>query len=122
MNPRLNIALGDWPQFVRVGDPPDLWETPQIGSLFLSEIDRKTGGALLIYSTAGIFSVDWLKKFDTALPLDYVMVSNIEKSWYLTPLIDKWKRTLNTAPKVISGLLLEGEHFRRAYAYDLENY
>ena len=104
MKPRLNIAPGDGPKFTPVGVPPDLWERPQMGSLSLSEIGRKTGGAILVYLAAGNFLVDGRKKFDAALPSDEVAVSNIEKNWDLTPLIEKWKRRPDTAPNVIIGI------------------
>ena len=104
MHPKFNKAPGDGPKFAPVGVPPHLWERPQMTPLTLREIGKQTGGALLIYLAAGNFLVDGRKKFDAALPSDEIAVSNIEKNWDLSTLIEKWRKQPHLTPKVILGV------------------
>lgn len=104
MSPRFNKALGDGHKFAPVGVPPELWERPQMRPISLSAIGRETGGALLVYLSAGDFLQDGRKKFDAGLPLDVNAVLNIEKNWDISRLIEKWKAKPETAPKVLIGI------------------
>jgi len=104
MKPCFNKAPGDGPKFVPVGVPPDLWERPQMVPLTLGQIGRQSGGALLVYLAAGDFLVDGRKKFDAALPSDEIAVSNIEKNWDITRLVEKWRIRPESIPKVLIGI------------------
>jgi len=104
MKPRFNKAPGDGPKFAPVGVPPNLWERPQMEPLTLWQIGRHSGGALLVYLAAGDFLVDGRKKFDAALPSDEIAVSNIEKNWDITRLVEKWRMRPESIPKVLIGI------------------
>jgi hypothetical protein len=104
LNPRFNKSPGDGPKFVPVGVPPALWERPRLPELSLRQIGIRTGGALLVYLSAGDYLSDGRKKFDAALPSDSDAVSNIEKNWDLNALIDYWDRYPSAIPKVILGI------------------
>jgi len=110
MKPKFNKAPGDGPKFSPVGVPPDLWERPQLKPLTLSSIGRETGGALLVYLAAGDFLIDGRKKFDAALPSDADAVSNMEKNWDLTRLIEKWRENPLSAPRVLIGVHGKVDH------------
>ncbi len=104
LNPELNHAPGDGPQFVPVGVPPGLWERPQMDPLTLREIGIATGGALLVYLAPGDQLRDGRKKFDAALPTDQDAVSNIEMSWDIDRHLDEWRSSPSAAPKVVLGV------------------
>ena len=104
MAPKFNRAPGDGPKFAPVGVPPHLWERPQMKPLTLGQIGRMTGGALLVYLSPGKRLRDGRLKFDAALPDDEIAASNIERSWDLRPLLDRWVERPQSAPKVILGI------------------
>jgi hypothetical protein len=110
MNPEFNIAPGDGPKFSPVGVPPELWERPQMKPLTLGEIGRKTGGALLVYLSAGDFLRDGRRKFNAALPSDSDAVSNIEKTWDIGSLVEQWKTKPELIPNVLIGIHGKVQH------------
>jgi len=110
MNPEFNIAPGDGPKFSPIGVPPDLWERPRMKPMTLAEIGRETGGALLVYLSAGDFLRDGRRKFNAALPSDADAVSNIEKTWDIGSLIDKWKSNPDLTPKILLGIHGKVQH------------
>lgn len=110
MNPEFNIAPGEGPQFLPIGVPPELWERPRMKPMTLAEIGRETGGALLVYLSAGDFLRDGRRKFNAALPSDAEAVSNIEKNWDIGSLIEKWKTKPELAPKVLIGIHGKVQH------------
>jgi hypothetical protein len=63
-----------------------------------------SGGALLVYLSAGDFLRDGRRKFNAALPSDSDAVSNIEKSWDLSGLMGGWLARPQTIPRVVVGV------------------
>jgi hypothetical protein len=104
LKPKFNNAPGDGPKFLPVGVPSHLWERPRLPELSLSQIGRITGGALLVYLSPGDYLRDGRKKFDPAAPSDAVAVSNIEKNWDLQSLVEQWRSSPASIPRVIVGI------------------
>jgi len=104
LDPRFNRSPGDGPKFTPVGVPSALWERPRMPELSLRQIGRQAGGALLVYLAPGDFLRDGRRKFNAATPSDRDAVSNIEKNWDLTKLIENWRKYPNSIPNVIVGI------------------
>lgn len=104
MSPRLNRSPGDGPKFAPVGVPSSLWERPRMPKLSLRQIGLMTGGALLVYLAPGDFLQDGRRKFNAAIPSDRDAVSNVEKYWDLTKLVERWRKFPRSIPNVIVGV------------------
>jgi hypothetical protein len=81
-----------------------------MSELSLRQIGLKAGGALLVYLAPGDFLKDGRRNFNAAVPSDRDAVSNIEKNWDLTRLIEFWRKYLKARPNVIVGILGRVDH------------
>lgn len=64
--PEFNRAPGEGPKFRPVGVPPELADRTTLPALSLSEIGKRTGGALLVYLASG----DYLKDVERDAQVD----------------------------------------------------
>lgn len=120
LNPRFNRSPGEGPAFAPLGVPPHLSERIQQPALSLSQIGKATGGALLVYLAPGLFLPDGRKKFDAAQPTDDDAVENIERSWDIEALLERWNRCPSTAPKVLVGIHGKPKHRFIAAALEID--
>jgi hypothetical protein len=104
IDPEFNRVAGSGPKFVPLGVPPELKERPTLDPLALSELGRRTGGALLVYLAPGTQLSDGREKYDPAYPADEVIVSNIEGVWDLGRHLDEWRRRPDQGPQVLLGI------------------
>lgn len=104
VQPRFNRARGHGCKFRPVGVPHHLADRQTEDALTISEIGRRTGGALLVYLSPGDELPDGRKKFDAAEPDDRTVVSNIEERWQIGPHLDEWCANVDDGPRVLVGL------------------
>jgi len=120
LRPRFNRSPGEGPAFAPLGVPLHLSERIQQPSLGLSQIGKMTGGALLVYLAPGLFLPDGRKKFDAAQPTDEDAVKNIERSWDVEALLERWNRYPSTAPQVLIGIHGKPKHRFIAAALEID--
>lgn len=104
LNPRFNRSPGDGPKFTPVGVPSALWDRPLMPEMSLRQIGLKAGGALLVYLAPGDFLRDGRRKFNAATPSDRDAVSNIEKNWDISRLVELWRKNPKLIPNAIVGI------------------
>ncbi|MDQ1248383.1 MAG: hypothetical protein QG597_2755 [Actinomycetota bacterium] len=102
--PEFNIAPGNSKRFRPLGVPDAYAQRPSLPPLSLSDIGRKTGGALIVYLAAGDFLSDGRRKFSMANPLDDDVLSNIRGRWDVERHRDEWLADLESSPQVLVGV------------------
>ncbi len=103
LSPEYNRSRGNGPRFVPLGVPPLLSDRPGMAPLTLGDVGTKAKGALLVYLSPGDFLADGRPKFSPATPDDQIILHDMEQMWQIGGLIDQWKKTPVSAPKILVG-------------------
>jgi hypothetical protein len=103
-DPEFNRVPGDGPSFLPLGVPLELADRARQRPLTLSEIGRRTRGALLVYLAPGDLLSDGRRKFDPARPDDRIAVINTDRWWQIGRLQEQWLEEPRTAPRVVLGV------------------
>jgi hypothetical protein len=104
LRPQFNIAPGDGCRFAPLGVPPELADRPIDHPLTVSDIGRRTRGALLVYLAAGDMLADGRRKFDAAQPRDEDVLSNIRGVWDIGRHLAAWRDAPSDGPQVLIGV------------------